>query len=113
MTCYLENVIPGNYGITKPWYFPISSFFAKKKIRHIKRKSSDALNVSACSSLEDQEYFEDESIYSSRNIGIRVQNIRKTFKQLGKIKTAVKNLSMNIYEGQISVLLGHNGAGKR
>jgi ATP-binding cassette subfamily A (ABC1) protein 3 len=36
----------------------------------------------------------------------------KKFKQFGKVKNAVRNLSLNIYEGQISVLLGHNGAGK-
>ena len=27
-------------------------------------------------------------------------------------KVAVKDLSLNLYEGQITVLLGHNGAGK-
>lgn len=27
-------------------------------------------------------------------------------------KQAVKDLSLNLYEGQITVLLGHNGAGK-
>ena len=31
--------------------------------------------------------------------------------KLGK-KTAVKNLSLNLYEGQITSFLGHNGAGK-
>jgi ABC-type multidrug transport system ATPase subunit len=29
-----------------------------------------------------------------------------------KNKIAVDNLSLNMYEGQITVLLGHNGAGK-
>lgn len=27
-------------------------------------------------------------------------------------KVAVEDLSLNLYEGQITVLLGHNGAGK-
>lgn len=27
-------------------------------------------------------------------------------------KMAVKNLSLNLYEGQITAFLGHNGAGK-
>ena len=57
-------------------------------------------------------FFENESIYASRNIGIRIKNVVKKFKQFGKVKNAVRNLSLNIYEGQISVLLGHNGAGK-
>jgi ATP-binding cassette, subfamily A (ABC1), member 3 len=30
----------------------------------------------------------------------------------GKAKPAVDNLSLNMFEGQITVLLGHNGAGK-
>ncbi|RZC38259.1 ABC tran, AAA 21 and/or SbcCD C domain containing protein, partial [Asbolus verrucosus] len=42
------------------------------------------------------------------NPGIQIINLRKVF---GK-KIAVKNLSLNIYENQIHVLLGHNGAGK-
>lgn len=29
-----------------------------------------------------------------------------------KEKAAVRDLSLNLYEGQITVLLGHNGAGK-
>nr|UOU03312.1 ATP-binding cassette subfamily A3-1 [Brachionus rubens] len=54
----------------------------------------------------------DEATYSSRKVGIKIENISKTFEQLGQVKQAVQNLSLNIYEGQISVLLGHNGAGK-
>ena len=29
-----------------------------------------------------------------------------------KTRTAVKDLTVNMFEGQITVLLGHNGAGK-
>lgn len=36
-------------------------------------------------------------------------NLRKVF---GKNKTAVRDISLNMYENQITVLLGHNGAGK-
>lgn len=27
-------------------------------------------------------------------------------------RTAIRDLSMNLYKGQVTVLLGHNGAGK-
>ncbi len=40
--------------------------------------------------------------------GIRIQNLTKTF---GK-KNAVDHLSLNMFENQITALLGHNGAGK-
>ncbi len=33
-------------------------------------------------------------------------------KKKGGRKVAVKNLSLNMYKGQITALLGHNGAGK-
>ena len=62
---------------------------------------------------ENNIFIEDEAIYKNKNVGIRINNLTKKFKQLGKMKTAVDNLSLNIYEEQISVLLGHNGAGKR
>lgn len=45
--------------------------------------------------------------------GIRIQNLRKVFKaETGGTKTAVDDLTLNMYEGQITALLGHNGAGK-
>lgn len=40
--------------------------------------------------------------------GIQIRRLRKIFK--GKI--AVRDISLNMYEDQITVLLGHNGAGK-
>ena len=42
-------------------------------------------------------------------VGISLQNLRKVYK--GK-KVAVDDLSVNFHQGQISALLGQNGAGK-
>lgn len=52
------------------------------------------------------------------NTFFRISNLGKTFypesvfgsKKEGK--QAVKNFSLDIYQGQITALLGHNGAGK-
>ncbi|OBS77731.1 hypothetical protein A6R68_19880, partial [Neotoma lepida] len=44
--------------------------------------------------------------------GIRIKHLHKVFKKSNTIKVAIEDLSLNLYEGQISVLLGHNGAGK-
>ena len=50
-------------------------------------------------------------------LGISIQNISKNY-YTGFIPTmrkkivAVKDLSLNFYEGQITAFLGHNGAGK-
>ena len=40
--------------------------------------------------------------------GIKIQGLTKRFGN----KTAVKGLSLDMYENQITSLLGHNGAGK-
>ena len=101
---YFDNLFPGDHGIAKPWHFIFSRFFSSKSSNEIiKNKKVN----------EGQDFFENESIYSERKIGIRIKNLYKEFKQLGQKKTAVENLNLNIYQGQITVLLGHNGAGKR
>lgn len=43
-------------------------------------------------------------------LGVCIDNLTKVYKT-GK-KLAVKKLSLNLYEGQITSFLGHNGAGK-
>lgn len=52
-------------------------------------------------------------MYESEPVGIPVGvQIRHLTKKFGKGKLAVDDLCLNLYEGQITVLLGHNGAGK-
>lgn len=55
---------------------------------------------------KNEEFFEAEP--ENLKAGIKVQNLRKVFNQ----KVAVNSLSLNMFENQITVLLGHNGAGK-
>lgn len=43
-------------------------------------------------------------------MGLRIESLRKTFNR-GKV-VAVDNVDLDIYEGNITALLGHNGAGK-
>ncbi len=103
---YNDNVFPGDHGIAKPWYFifQISCFSVKKKMENLLR------SYSVDTQLLDSDYFEDEVIYSSRNknLGIKINNVTKNFKEFGSIKKAVDNVTMNIFENQITVLLGNN-----
>lgn len=45
-------------------------------------------------------------------VGINVVDLRKEFQGVGGTKVAVDNLNLRMYDGQITALLGHNGAGK-
>jgi ABC-type multidrug transport system fused ATPase/permease subunit len=113
---YLENVMPGDHGLARPWYFPVLCLMNRPK--PVLSVQSDPMSrdadgiVTFTASLNRPDYLEDESVYQSRHVGVRIKDISKSFKQFNKDKTAVRNLSLNIYEGQITVLLGHNGAGK-
>lgn len=93
LTYYFENVIQGDHGISKPWNF---LFCSKKKSMALSHNSDD----------KNSAVSEDESSYSTKNVGIKLQNLGKKFKQFGVVKSAVKNLNLNIYEGHITVLLG-------
>jgi ATP-binding cassette, subfamily A (ABC1), member 3 len=130
---YFDKIRPGDHGIAKPWHFLFTQCFTDHEKNNSKGyyNSDDALIDQQQQQQQNHEstntgiykknskhhhneiYIEDESEYLlSRRVGIKISKLYKLFKQFGKIKKAVKNLSLNIYEGQITVLLGHNGAGK-
>jgi len=44
-------------------------------------------------------------------VGVAIRGLRKEFKRDGNHLVAVEGLDLNLYTGQIFVLLGHNGAG--
>jgi hypothetical protein len=113
---YFESVMPGDHGLARPWYFPIVAFMSKPSPplsvqSDLLTRDQDGI-VTFTSPRHRADFIEEETIYYNRNIGVRIKNISKAFKQFNVEKTAVRNLSLNIYEGQITVLLGHNGAGK-
>ena len=52
---YLENVLPGDYGVRKPWYFcfTTSYWFGSRKSAKISQKDTSSLH-----DLEENEPFE-------------------------------------------------------
>lgn len=94
---YVEQIYPGDYGIAKPWYFPIGMCFQSDDVWH----DDDGQDAA------DSKHFENDPV--GKKAGIRVRNLRKVYRN-GKV--AVEGLTMNMFNDQITVLLGHNGAGK-
>lgn len=108
LTIYIDQVFPGDYGIPQKWYFPIQPCirFLKRKrnLTEVSSINSETMNSENVNLLADD--FEEEP--KDLKVGIKICNLTKQF----GTKFAVKKLSMNMYENQITVLLGHNGAGK-
>ncbi|XP_078532688.1 phospholipid-transporting ATPase ABCA1-like isoform X3 [Lissotriton helveticus] len=103
LTCYIENVFPGQYGIPKPWYYPftVSYWCGPRKGNEVDAVPSESENINT-------DIFEAEPAHLAQ--GVSIKNLVKIYKT-GK-KLAVDGLSLNFYEGQITSFLGHNGAGK-
>ncbi|KAL3853548.1 hypothetical protein ACJMK2_017083 [Sinanodonta woodiana] len=100
---YVDNVNPGEFGIAQPFYFPfLPSYWCSKK--------TDQRVCSNCDTGNDPEYFERDPTDMKR--GISIKNLRKEFGSVENRTLAVNGMSLNMYEGQITSLLGHNGAGK-
>lgn len=98
ITLYVEKIKPGEFGVAEPWYFPVTAKFWTGKVKS--HDNEEDLLQKANSN------FEAEPV--GKKAGIQVRGLRKVYDK----KTAVKNLNLNMYEDQITVLLGHNGAGK-
>uniref|UniRef100_A0A182UD52 ABC transporter domain-containing protein n=1 Tax=Anopheles melas TaxID=34690 RepID=A0A182UD52_9DIPT len=98
---YVEKVFPGEFGIAEPWYFLYTKKFWCKETQQ--KQESAVLDFSNYNTPNIER--EPDGKYA----GIRIKKLRKEFQ---KSKVAVQGLDLNMYEDQITVLLGHNGAGK-
>uniref|UniRef100_A0A8C4QFV7 ABC transporter domain-containing protein n=1 Tax=Eptatretus burgeri TaxID=7764 RepID=A0A8C4QFV7_EPTBU len=98
---YIEAVWPGEFGIPQPWYFflMVSGMFRNRVL-----DTEQLDNTSAGGYIEADP--------KGLDAGISINNLHKVFTCRGKKRVAVQCLNLKMYEGHITVLLGHNGAGK-
>ncbi|XP_015109411.1 ATP-binding cassette sub-family A member 2 isoform X2 [Diachasma alloeum] len=105
MTLYIYAVRPGKYGVSRN---PFSWFRNKSKIQHDENKVDFEKTNSRGKEFE-------EIPEGTFEPGIRIRGLKKTYTK-GLFKSsevdALKGVSMDFYKSQITVLLGHNGAGK-
>ncbi|XP_038064273.1 ATP-binding cassette sub-family A member 3-like [Patiria miniata] len=102
-TWYVEAVFPGEYGVPQGWNFFLkpSYWCGTPVITEVLAGDSFAMKVRSGS------FFEEEP--TDMEAGVQIRGLTKIFP---KNKAAVNGISLNMYRGQITVLLGHNGAGK-
>ena len=133
---YLNNVLPHDFGIRKPFYFICTSdFWCKNRKKNDSKKIGEKLEEDEKEKEKNKDYvvygskddiipddndnlygnspnFESEEIYKNRTKKDDVLKIRNILKIFGDGKVAVDGVNLNFYKDEIFALLGHNGAGK-
>ena len=98
-TWYLNRLLAGDYGVGLPWYFPFTRQYWCPK------KSIASDTASAIGDVPAPA--EEMSKATKKQRLVHIHSLRKSFGN----KTAVDGLNLSMYSGQITSLLGHNGAG--
>ncbi|XP_015425962.1 PREDICTED: ATP-binding cassette sub-family A member 9 [Myotis davidii] len=109
LTLYFDKVLPTEHGRRhSPWFFLKPSFwFQHQRADHV------ALENEIDSDSSSNDSFEPVSPEFYGKEAIRIKNLKKEYKKGKHEKVeALKGLVFDIYEGQITALLGHSGAGK-
>ena len=121
---YLQAVLPGLNGVRRPWYFPLDPRYwlgtqrAEALWRRVRGGKYAPLEDES-GLLEDEggswEVLAEEEGPEHLEKGVEINRMGKMYSWglFGRQKVAALHcLSLSLYEGQITALLGHNGAGK-
>ncbi|XP_045426724.1 ATP-binding cassette sub-family A member 9 isoform X4 [Pipistrellus kuhlii] len=108
LTIYFEKILPNEYGHQySPLFFLKSSFWSRQhNADHV------ALEDEIYSDPSSNDSFEPVSPEFHGKEAIRIRNVTKEYKGKPDKIEALKDLAFDIYEGQITAVLGHSGAGK-
>ncbi|XP_063977334.1 uncharacterized protein LOC135162614 [Diachasmimorpha longicaudata] len=105
LAVFIHRVLPGKYGVSKN---PFACFRKKDDFSY----NGNTIDFEETNNVGKE--FEKNSQGTSEP-GIRIRGLKKIYTK-GLFKTskveALKGVSMDFYKGQITALLGHNGAGK-
>ena len=100
LTRYFDLVKAGDWGISLPWYFCFTkSYWCPIQSEPIKTEKSKEESLV-------------ETLPQNIEIGFQLKNVVKEFQVKKEKKRAVDDLTFTAVANEITVLLGHNGAGK-
>ncbi|KAL6734595.1 hypothetical protein Aduo_005121 [Ancylostoma duodenale] len=100
LALYINKVCPGQHGVPSSWYFPVEPFIEKSSM-------SESVDQ-----LHPQEPSIDTDEGSDQLASVRLCGVSKKYTNRGARELAVDNLSISFNRGEITALLGENGAGK-
>jgi ABC-type multidrug transport system fused ATPase/permease subunit len=120
---YLDNVLRGNHGIPRKWYFFLqysywigdylpSSSARPRALPQLRTQSEQVYN--STSNAERMPLLSRRGNYHADQPALEIHNLTKLFTNLCKDvgSPAVDHLTLSVKRDQILSLLGHNGAGK-
>ncbi|XP_030610588.1 cholesterol transporter ABCA5 isoform X1 [Archocentrus centrarchus] len=111
LAIYLDQVLPGDFGMRRSLVYFLKPSYWSKRGRHYVEVSS-VYDTEVNGALSGDESVEPVSPEFRGKEAIRINNIQKVYKEKDNIVEALRGLTFDIYEGQITALLGHSGAGK-
>ncbi|ORZ05117.1 P-loop containing nucleoside triphosphate hydrolase protein [Lobosporangium transversale] len=118
LTFYLDAVTPSEYGIHRPWHFPITYWFKKSQNLKFSQEStfqseSEVIQDELEGSGDADAYAERERVKSVYQPSTTPLIIDKLFHQYpNKAEPALRGLSLGVENNTVLSLLGPNGAGK-
>ena len=98
LAVYVERINPGEFGVAQPWYYPFQNLCCKPQ------------RVTTVSPIHTSvnHWIDPNPVVRGTLPSASTNNLTKKF---GKF-TALSDLSIRFYMGEVCSLLGHNGAGK-
>ncbi|XP_048466978.1 ATP-binding cassette sub-family A member 5 isoform X4 [Rhincodon typus] len=108
---YLDQVLPGEFGQRQPFFYflkPSYWFHKQKHYNHIDSISEIEFGLGPAFN----EVVEAVPTELKGKEAIRLKSVHKLYKGKEKKVEALKGLSFDIYQNQITALLGHSGTGK-
>ncbi|KAG0292838.1 hypothetical protein BGZ96_003609, partial [Linnemannia gamsii] len=127
LTFYVDTVMPSEYGVRRPWYFPITSLFKSRSSkpalsRDIESKMAQGGSHIHHTAIHDQESMDggDDDVHAERD-RVRSQYDSDTTPLIidnlfhcypGKVEPALKGMSFGVKNNTVLNLLCPNGAGK-
>ncbi|XP_069915557.1 ATP-binding cassette sub-family A member 13 [Oryctolagus cuniculus] len=109
---YFSNLIPGSFGVRRPWYFPVTVSYWRSLCGFLEKQPS-----SPCSGPfggENRGHTgpppqNGEGELRGGHLGVTLVSVTKDYEGH---KAAIQDLSLTFHRGQIAALLGTNSAGK-
>nr|XP_033816948.1 ATP-binding cassette sub-family A member 9-like isoform X2 [Geotrypetes seraphini] len=109
LAVYFDKVLPDKYGTRLPVFFFLKASYWRGGSRQprdtvTEQEEGNSAAFSDCVEPVPSEFQGKEAI--------RINHIKKIYKDSKKTVEALRGLAFDIYEGQITAILGHSGAGK-